>query len=167
MDFLQEYMNEYKKIMKKGVIAKAYKGLMEYIIRLKTHLKAEYPDYFLSSNIYYGYMDMTYFSFTPESLKRLGLKVAIVFIHESCKFEIWLCGSNKDIQKKYWKKFKEMAFNKYNIVPTTQGYDSILEHILIKTPDFNDTKTLTIQIEQGSMIFIKDVENYLFSQKAT
>jgi len=38
-------MNEYREQLKKGVINKAYKGLMEYIMALKTHLKNKYPDF--------------------------------------------------------------------------------------------------------------------------
>ena len=38
-------------------------------MELRTQLKNKYPDYFVSGSIYYGYMDMTYFSFFPESLK--------------------------------------------------------------------------------------------------
>jgi len=75
MESFNQYMEEYKKEMKKGVIKEAYKGLMEYIMDLRTHLQNKYPDYFVSS-LYYGYMDMTYFSFSPESLKDRKLKIA-------------------------------------------------------------------------------------------
>ena len=66
MQSFQEYINEYRKQLAKGAIQKAYKGLMEYIMGLRTHFKNKYPDYFVSGSIYYGYMDMTYFSFTPQ-----------------------------------------------------------------------------------------------------
>ena len=59
MKSFQENMNEYKKQLEKGAIKEAYKGLMEYIMDLRTHFKNEYPDYFVSGSIYYGYMDMT------------------------------------------------------------------------------------------------------------
>ncbi len=104
---------------------------MEYIMDLRTYLKTKYPDYFVSGSIYYGYMDMTYFSFFPESLKQRNLKIAIVFIHETCRFEIWLAGYNKQVQAKYWKLFKESGWNKYQIVPTTKVLILILEHILV------------------------------------
>jgi len=39
MESFHEYMNEYKKQLEKGIIQKAYKGLMEYIMALRTHLK--------------------------------------------------------------------------------------------------------------------------------
>jgi hypothetical protein len=154
-------MSEYRKQLEKGAIQKAYKGLMEYIMDLRTHLKNKYPDYFVSGSIYYGYMDMTYFSFFPESLKQHDLKIAIVFIHDSFRFEAWLAGYNKQVQAKYWKLFKESDWNKYHIVPSTKGVDSIVEYILVDNPDFNDLDTLTKQIEKETLKFITDVESFL------
>lgn len=98
-----EYMNEYRKQMEKGDIKKAYKGLMEYLMELRLHFKKKYPDYVVSGSLYYGYMDMSYFSFFPESLKLRKLKVAIVFIHDTIRFEVWLAGYNKQVQAQYWK----------------------------------------------------------------
>ena len=156
-----EYMNEYRKQVEKGDIKEAYKGLMEYIMNLRTYFKNKYSDYFVSGSIYYGYMDMTYFSFIPEVLKRRKLKIAIVFIHEICRFEVWLGGYNKQVQIKYWKLFKESNWNKYHIVPTTKSVDSIIEYTLVDNPDFCDLNTLTKQIERGTLKFIKDVEDFL------
>jgi len=73
MESLHEYINEYRKQLKKGAIQVAYKGLIEYIMGLKTHLRNKYPKHFVSGSIYQGYMDMTYFSFFPESLKHRKL----------------------------------------------------------------------------------------------
>ena len=161
MESFHEHMIEYKKQMQKGIIIEAYRGLLEYILNLKTHFKNKYPDYFVSGSIYHGYMDMTYFSFFPESLKRLKLKIGIVFIHETCRFEVWLAGYNKDIQSKYWKLFKESDWEKYFIPPTTKDVDSIMEYILVDNPDFSDLDTLTKQIENGTLKFIKDIEIFL------
>jgi hypothetical protein len=163
MESFQEYLNEYRKQLEKGAIKKAYRGLMEYIMDLKTYLKNKYPDYFVSGSIYYGYMDMTYFSFFPKSLRDRDLKIAIVFIHDTFKFEVWLAGSNKQVQQKYWNLFKASDWKKYHIVSTTKGVDSIVEGILVDNPDFSDLDTLTEQIERATLIFIKDVERFLSS----
>ena len=69
MELFHEYMNEYKKQMEKGVIQDAYKGLMEYIMNLRMYFKKNHPDFFVSGSIYYGYMDMIYFSSISELLK--------------------------------------------------------------------------------------------------
>ena len=48
MASFNEYISEYRKQLEKGTIKKAYKGLMEYIMDLRTHFKNKYPDYFVS-----------------------------------------------------------------------------------------------------------------------
>ncbi len=164
MESFHEYINEYRKQMKKGDIKKAYKGLMEYIMDLRTYFNNKYPDYFVSGSIYQGYMDMTYFSFIPESLKSKKLRIAIVFCYDTFRFEVWLAGYNKQIQTKYWKLFKENDWNQYHVPSTTKGVDSIIEYILVDNPDFSNLDIITKQIEKGTLKFIKDIENFLSKQ---
>jgi hypothetical protein len=130
-------------------------------MELRSYFEKKYPDYFVSGSVYYGYMDMTYFSFFPNSLKLRKLKVAIVFVHDTFRFEVWLAGYNKQVQTKSWKLFQERNWNKYRIPPTTKGVDSIIEYTLVDNPDFNDLDILTKQIENRTLKFIKDIENFL------
>ena len=157
-------MIEYRKQQERGVITKAYKGLMEYVMDLKTYFKNKYPDYFISNSIYYGFMDMTYFSIVPESLKRQNLKIAVVFLHKQFRFEAWLAGYNKQVQAKYWKLFKDSDWKKYPVVSTTKGADSIMETILVDNPNFNDLNDLTNQIDKETLKFIRDIDNFLSKQ---
>ena len=161
MASFHENMNEYKKQLRRGAVQKAYQGLMNYIMGLRLHFENKYPDYSVSGSIYFGYMDMTYFSFFPESLKLRKLKVGIVFVHCTFRFEVWLFGYNKNVQAKYWKMIKESGWNRYRIPLTTTGADSILEHVLVEDPDFSDLDALTSQIERGTLKFIEDVEDFL------
>ena len=163
MESFHDCVIEYKKQLDKGIIQRAYLGLMEYILRLKTHLNKQYPDYFVSGGIYFGYMDMTYFSFMPVSIKEKKLKVAIVFVHDTCRFEAWLGGYNKQIQKESGESFRENDWDKYPVVPSIEGRDAIVEHILVEEPDFDDLEGLTDQIERGVIQFIKEVERFLVS----
>jgi hypothetical protein len=160
-----EAMNEYKKQLKKGDIKKAYTGLIQYFKDLRSHFNNEYPDFLVSSSIYPGYMDLTYFHFFPKSLKPRKLKIVILFIHDTFRFEVWLAGNNKKVQTKYWNLFTESNWNKYHLVSTTKGVDSILDHILIDNPDFRELNSLTKQIELGTLKFIKDVETFLSKQE--
>jgi hypothetical protein len=161
MESFQESMIEYQKQIKNGVINKAYKGLMEYIMGLRKHFNDKYPDYSVPGNIYFGYLDMTYFSIIPKSFKNRGLKIAVVFLHEACRFEVWLAGYNKQVQTQYWKIFKESGWDKYQIVPSVKGADSILEYIVVDNPDFRDLDALTNQIDTKTMKFISDIEDFL------
>ena len=107
MESLNEYLKEYKRQIEKGDIQKAYKGLMEYVMDLRIQFKNKYPDYIVSGSIYYGCMDMTFFNFFPDSLKKRNLKVTIVFIHDTFSFEVWLAGYNKSVQTEYLELFKK------------------------------------------------------------
>ncbi|MBN2556718.1 MAG: hypothetical protein JXA97_12330 [Anaerolineales bacterium] len=161
MNFFHESMVEYKKQLQRGEIQLAYQGLMAYFRELRTHFQRAYPQASVPGNIYYGYMDMTYFSFVPESLKPRKLKIAIVFLHEAFRFEVWLAAVNKGVQTRYWKLIKASDWKKYHLASTPEGTDSILDHVLIDSPDFSDLDELTGQIEAGTLDFIREVEGFL------
>ncbi len=160
MESLREHMFEYRKQLEKGHVQEAYMGLMGFIGNLRTYLKNKYPEYSVSG-IYQGYMDMTYFSFTPESLKSLKLKIAVVFIYDTFKFEVWLAGSNKNVQKEYWELLKKGGLQKYYLPSDIKGIDSIVENVLVENPDFGDLDILTEEIEDGTTKFIGDVVEFL------
>jgi hypothetical protein len=160
MESLQKYIYEYRKQMKKGAIQKAYKGLMKYMMDLRTDLSKRFPGFALGS-IYPGYMDMTYFPVFPKSLKSRKLKIAIVLIHDTLRFEVWLVGSNRQVQEKYWRVFKEGGWNKYRIPDNIKGADYITECTLVDNSDFGDFKALTKQIEKGTLKFINDIEDFI------
>ena len=161
MENLQESIEIYRRQLEEGAVQKAYLGLMEYIMGLRTHFMKQHPEYSISGSIYQGYMDMSYFSVVPGTLKPLKLKVAIVFVYETFRFEVWLAAANKRVQAQYWELIKESGWDKYHIVPATAGYDSIIEAVLVEEPDFSDPDALTEQIESGTLAFIADVERFL------
>ena len=161
MASFHESMIEYRNQLKKGIIQKAYRSLMEYFGSLRSYFKKKYPDYTVSSSTYFGYMDMTYFAINTPRLKERKLKIAIVFLHEEFRFEVWLGGFNKDIQKRYFDLIREKNWKKYHIPSSIKGIDSILEYILVEDVDFRDLNALTMQIERRTMNFITDVEDFL------
>ena len=154
----QECVVEYKKQLAKGEIQKAYKGILEYLMALRTLFEKQHPDWLVPGGLYTGYMDMSYFSIIPPSLKERKLKIALVFIHEACRFEVWLAGVNKSVQADYWNKIKQSGWNKYQTVASLLGADAIIEHILVESPDFDDLEGLTNQLQNGTKRFIETIE---------
>ncbi|WP_420602707.1 DUF7000 family protein [Flagellimonas sp.] len=152
---LNQHFPQYKAQMALGHVPKAYKALMEYLMGLRNHFINQYPGEFIVGNFYQGYMDMSYFPITPKSLKSQKLKIGLVFNHEKLRFEIWLVGQNKQIQKNYWEVFQNNNWNKYPLSPTPK--ESIIEHILVENPNFSDLDTLTQTLEKGTLQFIQDV----------
>ena len=80
MHSINNDLREFRKQLEKGAIQNAYKALLSYMMRLRTHFKNN--DYAVSG-LYQGYMDMTYFALFPSSLKQRNLKIAIVFNYAS------------------------------------------------------------------------------------
>ncbi len=164
MNSLQENMQEFRTLLGKGVVQKAYLGLMQYMMALRTTFEKKYPAHSVTG-LYQGYMDMTYFSITPKTLQDHKLKIALVFNYEAFRFEVWLAAFNKQVQTRYWTLIKESGWNRYPVVPSTKGYDAIIEHPLVDNPDFGNPDALTAAIDAGVLTFTKDIETFLLDRE--
>ncbi len=160
MTTLQKAVDEYRRQMEKGLVPAAYRGLMEYMASLKNHFGKSYPEYG-AGNVYQGYMDMTYFPLFPKSLTARKLKIAVVLIHETVRFEVWLTAQNRQVQSEYRRLFEESGWRKYRMSAAGKGVDAILECTLTERPSFDDPDGLTRTIERGTVRFIEEVEGFL------
>ena len=161
MDSLNSAMQAYKEQLQQGQIIQAYQRLMAYFGELRSHFQKKYPHFEIPGNIYYGYMDMTYFAVVPDFLKARKLKIAVVFFHPQFRFEVWLAARNKQVQASVWKAIQASSWDRYTLTPQGKGVDAILDHILVEDPDFSDLTALTTRIETGVMGFIQDLEEFL------
>ena len=160
MESINECIKEYAAQLSKGRIQKAYKGIMTFTSELRSYLESKYPDY-TAGNLYFGYMDMTYFAFTPADLKNKKLKIAVVYLHEKGVFEVWLAGNNRKIQAEYIALMGSENIGKYKLSQVIPGVDSIIESTLVEKPDFDHPEELKKQIEKKTMEFIKDITSIL------
>lgn len=156
MRSLQTYMDAYKKQMQKGDVPTAYRGLMDFIMGFRMHLKNKYSQYAVSG-LYHGYMDMTYFSATPPALKNKQLKIAVVFLHETVRFEVWLAANNKQVQRQYRRILEDRVQTGFAVTPQGKGVDSIAAATLRDNPDFNDLTALRDALESGIACFIENI----------
>lgn len=161
MNSLDTAMQVYKKQLQKGQIFLAYQGLMAFFNQLRSHFQKKYPHFDVPGNIYYGYMDMTYLAIVPDFLKARELKVALVFLHPAFRFEVWLAARNKQVQDRVWKAIQCSGWDRYSLTPQGKGVDAILDHVLVKDPDFSDLPALTAAIDRGVLDFINDLEEFL------
>ena len=167
MDSSQDNLHQFREQLKKGTIQAAYRVLLDYIMHLRTHFQKSLPGCDVPGNVYQGYMDMTYFSIIPPSLKQHKLKIAVVFVYDTFRFEVWLSGYNRQVQAKYWQLVRDSGWEQYRLVDDPLKADSILEHILVEEPDFDDLDKLTRQIEKDTLAFISEVETHLSSLEPT
>jgi hypothetical protein len=153
-------MLEYNRQLKAGEIRHAYRGLMQFMAGLRTSFEQHYPEH-ITGAIYPGYMDMTYFAFTPENIKKHKLKIAIVYLHEEDRFEAWLTGGNRKVQAACIDALRFAKLGRYCLSSVAPGVDSIIESILVDAPDFDDLNALRSQIEKEVQRFTEDMANLL------
>lgn len=137
MGTIGEDMAEFRKQLSDGSTQRAYRALLAYMLSLRTHFKTSYPD-FAVSGLYQGTMDMTYFALFPQALKDRSLKIAIVFNYGAFRFEAWLAGNNRQVQRQYWELFRDSQWADYRIVAPARGVDSIVECDLAADFDLDD-----------------------------
>ena len=160
MQSLNESVKEYTAQLQHGQIQKAYKGIMTFMSSLRAHLKNQHPEY-TATALYFGYMDMTYFAFTPLDLKQRSLKIAIVYLHEQNRFEIWLGGANRKVQAEYIELFKAKDLDGLLLSEVKPGVDSIIELRLIEKPDFDHPEELMLAIESKVIAFTGKIKELL------
>lgn len=165
MDSFSEDMKEFHAQLRTGEVQRAYRGLMQFMLDLKTRLGKTHPELAVSGGLYPGYMDMTYFAIVTEELKKRNLKIAVVFVYEAFRFEVWLSGVNRQVQAQVWEMIKEQGWEKFRLVDNPKVADAVIEHVLVEDPDFGDLPALTTMIENGIIGFIRDVERFFLEHE--
>ena len=156
MDSLNNDIRQYVAQLSKGQIRRAYKGIMTFMSDAKAYLEGKYPDY-AASALYFGYMDMTYFAFTPPALRDRKLKIAVVYLHEENRFEVWLAANNRKIQADSIEALSHKDLGGYALSQVAPGVDSIIAASIAEQPDFDHPDQLKKQIEMKTMEFVNDM----------
>lgn len=158
MENLNKYVAIYKEQLDKGEILVAYSELVKFVMKLRTVFLKRLSDKYSFSGILHGYMDYTYFYYSNDFLKTKKLKLGLVLNHLEMRFEVWLLGNTKPVQKKYWELSKNTKWNKdRNAMPEY----SILETTLVKNPDFNDLDKLVEKIEVNLITSSDEILNFI------
>ena len=160
MPSLQEDMEEFRRLLTQGAVRRAYKGLLSYMMDLRGHFRTCHPEYTVSG-LYQGYLDMTYFALVPPPLKARDLKIAIVFNYDAFRFEAWLAGSNRQVQRQAWELFRQCRWPNYRVVDPAPGVDSIVECDLAVNFDLDEAVALTTNMESATAAFIDDMVRFL------
>ncbi|EKF56543.1 hypothetical protein I215_03443 [Galbibacter marinus] len=158
MKNLNKYVSIYQEQLKKGDILIAYNELVKFVMNLRTEFIKTQSDKYSFAGILHGYLDYTYFYYSNDFLKRKKLKFGLVLNHVEMRFEVWLLGSTKPIQQKYWELSRNTKWNKDK---TEMPKYSILESIIVEKPDFDNLDKLTEQIEIKMISASDEILDYL------
>ena len=159
MKNLNDYVASYQSQLQKGDILIAYKELVSFVMKLRTDLKRDSSFDYSVTAILHGYLDYTYFYFSNDFLKSKKLKFGLVLNHLEMRFELWLLGNTAEIQKKYWTFLKETKWNKNRM---EMPIYSVLEVVLIETPNFNNLLLLQKSLEIELNKNLLEISTFLY-----
>lgn len=150
MKSLNELIRAYTSTVQQGDVPLAYRNILEFMGRLRSSFtKIGYE----VSGLYPGYMDMSYIAVNTSRLKEHGLKIAVVYLHVTGHFEIWLSARNRVLTELYATTFQAMSgFH------NDQNRDAVIERTLTSAPNFDELEQLAELIEREVEQFIQDVE---------
>ena len=161
---LSKALQVYHEALNKGDIQKAYRSILSFIFELKTELGQKYPKYAISQ-VYQGYMDMSYFAITPPELRAKKLKIALVYLHEANRFELWLSANNRKLQKEWIDILNQVENLDYRVSELGVGIDSIVEYIVHVSPNFEAKESLKQSLAMNIDRFIKAMEGLINSEQ--
>lgn len=160
MKTLNQLIEQYTRELQRGELQTAYRGIAAFLGKLRGLFIKNHPELDVSS-VYQGYMDMSYFSVTNEALKKHGLKVAIVYLHEKGSFEVWLSARNRKTAESHASKLSHYISGAEGLFHDAGNPDAIMESVVTSNPDFDDESSLAENIQQGVERFIEMVNGWL------
>ena len=160
MKTLSQLISDYTVCLQQKDLQLAYKGILEFMSKLRADFIKRYPQYDAGS-MYPGYLDMSYFSLSTQSLKDKGLKLAVVYLHQSGHFEVWLSAKNRAILNTYQPAVGRILADTPALFHDPGNQDAVVEATLASAPDFDDPAALIDTIEQGVAMFVAAVTSRL------
>lgn len=165
METINELMDDFKSLLARGRIQKAYRYIFDIFTDLSNALKNGTTGTIFTNALYHGYLDMTYLPVITSKLKEHGLKIAVVFNYASFQFEIWLSAVNRKKREEVLPLFSDKKLKKYKIVKIEENADAIIEHPVKGIDDFGKKDAVVSTIVKVTMAFIDDIEEFITDRK--
>ena len=105
MSFNYKFLQEYQNLIQNTNLQKGYQEFIHLFRWLRISLQTRFSSFRFQGNIVENNMEYSYFQFSDDTLKQIGLKIVVVFVHSDFRFEIWISGCNRQIQRQYYNLF--------------------------------------------------------------
>lgn len=130
MKINSQLIKDYEQLQQTTNLQEAYQEFIKLFHSLHIHLSKAFPDYAFAGNIVENGMDYSYFHFTNEHYKKLGLKFVVTYLHKEGKFNIWLSGYNRKIQEDFTRELRKKDFS-YTLTTDPNRTDYILKNEIL------------------------------------
>ncbi len=155
METNHQLLKMYKNLIQTTQIQECYQYIMKLIHDIYTILKNDLNTFQFCNKVIENNMNFSYFQLTNPQLKKQGLKIQIIFIHQSCQFEVWLSGYNRQIQQQYYQKLNSKC--PFQLCENPQKNDYIMKRPLMKDITVDNIQDIIEEIK----LTIKNIENLL------
>lgn len=144
----KQFFIEYKELMKTTNIRECYRRVISLIKHTRSRLETDMNTYSFMNRVVENQMDFSYFQLTNNPLKESGIKIQVVFIHESCTFEIWGSGYNRSVQKRLYNNISTLPISFY-LCDNPEKNDYVLRKVLNADFTTDDDETIIAEIKNG------------------
>ncbi len=144
-------------------LQRSYRLILDTLSFLQRKINKNNPGY-TSSQLYQGYLDMSYFAVATPLLLDHNLKLAVVYLHAKGCFEAWLAAKNRTVQEQYRTRLRALVKEPYRIKEQQIGEDAILSTVIASYPDFSDIPLLTSELEHKINQILADIHTLLATE---
>ncbi|WP_321299992.1 class I SAM-dependent methyltransferase [uncultured Sphaerochaeta sp.] len=160
----QLLVNRYTNLVKQQHIDDAYLIIITFLRSLQQKLVSKYPEAKVT-DVYQGYLDMSYVAVITPQLQAHNLKLALVYVHADGCFQAWLSAKNRTIQRKYREYFRSKPIKSCMLVEQGPGVDAILQWDLLDAPNFNDQENMLLALMEITDSVLHEIHGTLNSKE--
>lgn len=153
---LSQSIEDYTRAVSAGGFPRAYRGILAALTAFQTAWKQSHPAD-AAGALYPGYLDMSFVSFAPESLRQKRLKISLVYLHAEGVFNLWLAAGNRAIQAETSAALRGKQIGPYELSVLKPGVDAIIALDLPKPYAFDDPQRLTQSLMRAAEAFAADM----------
>ena len=81
MSFNYKFLEEYQNLIQNTNLQKGYQEFIRLFRWLRISLQTRFSSFRFQGNIVENNMEYSYFQFSDDTLKQMGLKIVVVFVH--------------------------------------------------------------------------------------
>lgn len=159
MGELRRDMEELRRRLGEGAIQQAYTAIVAYMSGLRGRLQTAHDEWSVAG-LYQGHFDMTYFGLSVPLLRARDLKLAVVFDYPSFRFQVWLAGRNRAVQRRYWELLRDNGWPTATLVEPAVGVDAIVVADVADGLALVDQEALSASIERAVASLLGDLEHF-------
>lgn len=158
MKFDENLLRDYQHLLQTTNLQKCSREFHSLFRSVRNELEKAMPDYQFQKDITEKCLEYSYFQFTNPVLKDKGLKIVVLFVHQSFQFEVLLSGYNREVQSRVYETIKGKDLE-FELCSNPSKEDFILRSPLPPTLIFEDLDVLVSKLKTNALALFSVISN--------